>query len=79
MGLSCFFITLLSIRSCVLSARNNNGSQSWNSYIQSSKGVTADAWKYAIKFVSQYYWQIGQENRFFFFLIYIITIYTETK
>ena len=35
----------------VLSAKDNNGSKSWNLYIQSSKGITADAWKYAIKWV----------------------------
>ena len=35
----------------VLSAKDNNGSKSWNLYIQSSKGVTIDAWKYAIKCV----------------------------
>ena len=35
----------------VLSAKDNNGSKSWNLHIQSSKGVTADAWKYAIKCV----------------------------
>ena len=33
----------------VLSAKDNNGSKNWKLYIQSSKGVTADAWKYAIK------------------------------
>ena len=35
----------------VLSAKDNNESKSWNLYVQSSKGVTADAWKYAIKCV----------------------------
>ena len=35
----------------VLSAKDNNGYKSWNLHIQSSKGVTADAWKYAIKCV----------------------------
>ena len=34
-----------------LSAKDNNGSKSWNLHIQSSKGVTADAWKVAIKCV----------------------------
>ena len=36
---------------CILSAKDNNGSKSWNLHIQSSKGVTADAWKHAIKCV----------------------------
>ena len=35
----------------VLSAKDNNGSKGWNLHIQSSEGVTADVWKYAIKCV----------------------------
>lgn len=51
MGLSCFFYIFNQIKfkfqlvndRRVLSAKNNNESKSWNSYIQSGKGVTADA------------------------------------
>ena len=35
----------------VVSAKDNNGSICWNLHIQSGKGVTAYAWKYAIKCV----------------------------
>ena len=35
----------------ILSPKDSNGSKSWNLHIQSSKGVTAYAWKYAIKCV----------------------------
>ena len=32
-----------------MSNKDNNEPKSWNLHIQSSKGVTADAWKYAIE------------------------------
>ena len=32
----------------VLNAKDNNVSKSWNLHFQSTNGVTADAWKYAI-------------------------------
>ena len=35
-----------------MSAKDNNGSKSWNLHIQWSKGVTADVWKYATVFNS---------------------------
>ena len=35
----------------ILSAKDNNVSKNWKLYAQSSKAVTTDAWKYAIKCV----------------------------
>ena len=45
-----------------MSAKDNNGSKSWNVYIHSIKGVTGHAWKYAIKCVQQHHWLTGQDN-----------------